>query len=212
MAELSEATGIPVPTIKFYVREGLLPPGRPVGRRQADYDGGHVRRLRLVRALADYGGLPIATIRELVGHLDGGDRSGYDLLALTQMAMTGRQEPRGGPHLAAAERLMGEMMTRRGWSRSQAAHPAVRMAVGVLAALGELGRQDMIAALDAYAAAADRIAAVDLGVLGPADDRERAMELVVVATSLGDALVAALRRIAQVERSQPLRTAGPAAC
>ncbi|WP_346281659.1 MerR family DNA-binding transcriptional regulator, partial [Pseudonocardia sp.] len=27
MAELSARTGVPIPTIKFYLREGLLPPG-----------------------------------------------------------------------------------------------------------------------------------------------------------------------------------------
>ncbi|MFC7722989.1 MerR family transcriptional regulator [Nonomuraea recticatena] len=213
MSELSVATGIPVATIKYYLREGLLAPGRPLGRNLADYDEGHVHRLALVRALADYGGLPIVTIRDLIGHVEGAKSSRYGLLALAQTAMTKWPAPRGGSHLAAAERLMDEMMARRGWTRSRAAHRAVRMAVGVLAVLGELGRQDMIAALDAYAAAADRIAAIDLGVLegavrpdasGP-KDRERAVELVVVAASLGDALISALRRIAQVEQPQPLQ-------
>lgn len=27
IGELSRRTGVPVPTIKYYVREGLLPPG-----------------------------------------------------------------------------------------------------------------------------------------------------------------------------------------
>ncbi|GMA88788.1 hypothetical protein GCM10025868_40380 [Angustibacter aerolatus] len=47
---------MPVATVKYYLREGLLPPGTPTSRTQAQYDEEHVRRLRLVRALLDVGG------------------------------------------------------------------------------------------------------------------------------------------------------------
>ena len=35
MAELSRRTGVPVPTIKYYLREGLLPPGERTSPNQA---------------------------------------------------------------------------------------------------------------------------------------------------------------------------------
>ena len=48
---------MPVATIKFYLREGLLPDGVLTSATQAQYDETHVARLRLVRALIGPGGL-----------------------------------------------------------------------------------------------------------------------------------------------------------
>src|SRR5699024_1830071 len=63
ISELSAATEVPVGTIKYYLREGLLHPGERTSRTTARYDHGHVERIRLVRALTDAGGLGIAQIK-----------------------------------------------------------------------------------------------------------------------------------------------------
>jgi DNA-binding transcriptional MerR regulator len=55
MAELSRSSGVPVATIKYYLREGLLPPGAATSATRAEYDEAHLRRLRLTRALEDPG-------------------------------------------------------------------------------------------------------------------------------------------------------------
>src|SRR3954469_3247740 len=70
IAELSRRSGVSVPTIKFYLREGLLPPGTPTGRNQASYDGAHERRLRLLRALVEVGGLSTAALRQVLLAVD----------------------------------------------------------------------------------------------------------------------------------------------
>ena len=70
ISELSRATGVPVATIKFYLREGLVPEGVRTSPNQAQYDDAHVQRLRLVRALVGVGGLSIAATREVLGHID----------------------------------------------------------------------------------------------------------------------------------------------
>jgi DNA-binding transcriptional MerR regulator len=70
MAELSAESGVPVATIKYYLREGLLPPGERTSPNQARYDRQHVRRLKLVRALLDVGGLSIAGVREVLAGID----------------------------------------------------------------------------------------------------------------------------------------------
>lgn len=209
MAELSEETGIPIPTIKYYMREGLVAPGRPTGRNQAEYDEEHVRRLKLIRALAEYGDLPIAVIRELVGHLDNPQMGMYDLMGKAQRTVTQRRDVRPGTHLEEAERAAAEMMAGRGW-RPEAARTAYRTVVGLLATLDEIGRHDMIAVLDDYAAAAERIAEVDMSVLGDPGNRERAVEIVVIGTALGDTLIAALRRIAQANVALGLYAKGGA--
>src|SRR5690349_14507369 len=70
MSELSRTTGIPVATIKYYLREGLLPAGRSVAATQAEYDDSHVQRLRLVRALLVVGGLSVAATRSVLETLE----------------------------------------------------------------------------------------------------------------------------------------------
>ncbi|MEV0149616.1 MULTISPECIES: MerR family transcriptional regulator [unclassified Nonomuraea] len=196
MAELSADTGVPVPTIKYYLREGLLPPGRPVGRNQAEYGTAHVRRLKLVRTLAEYGGLSIAAIRELVRHLDDPDTSGNDLLGLGQLTVTARQEPQPGPHLEEARRVLDDICARHGW-KDMREHPAYATVVGVIASLEDLGHEDMLGVLPEYAAAAERIAEADMTVVGDLGDRERALEVVVLGTLVGDTLLTGLRRLAQ---------------
>src|SRR5881394_70124 len=62
ISELRDRSGVPLPTIKFYIREGILPPGRRTALNQADYSEEHVERLLLVPALRDDAGLPITTI------------------------------------------------------------------------------------------------------------------------------------------------------
>src|SRR5260370_17144359 len=84
IAELSRDSGVPVPTIKYYVREGLLPPGELTSPNQAQYNDAHLRRLKLIRALCDVGGLSVAAMR--------------DLLAAAGSPATSTPEPLGAPH------------------------------------------------------------------------------------------------------------------
>src|SRR5256886_17599843 len=44
ISDLSRQTGVPTATIKFYLREHLLPPGAMTARNQADYGSEHLRR------------------------------------------------------------------------------------------------------------------------------------------------------------------------
>jgi len=73
ISELSARTGVSIPTLKFYLREGLLPSGRLSSPNQADYDESHVRRAALIRALRDVAGLSIAKIRTIVEALNHGE-------------------------------------------------------------------------------------------------------------------------------------------
>lgn len=70
---LSRESGVPLSTVKYYLREGLLPPGRLTNRNQAEYDETHLARLDLIRALRDVGGLSIAAVRDVASAID--DRS-----------------------------------------------------------------------------------------------------------------------------------------
>jgi DNA-binding transcriptional MerR regulator len=87
MAELSRRSGVSVPTIKYYLREGLLPAGAVTSPNQADYGNGHLRRLRLIRALIDVGGLSVAAAREVLGAVDDPSVVGHDLLGVAHCAV-----------------------------------------------------------------------------------------------------------------------------
>ena len=62
--ELSEQTGVPVRTIRYYITENLLPHSKSRGR-GADYTEEHVLRLRLVSELSRKN-VPIARQREML--------------------------------------------------------------------------------------------------------------------------------------------------
>ncbi|WP_218061676.1 MerR family transcriptional regulator [Planobispora rosea] len=200
MADLSRATGVSVPMIKYYLREGLLPAGERTSPNQARYGEGHVRRIRLVRALADYGGLSNATIRDLLERLGEPGAGLHKRLGLAHQAVMPRHEPGQGERWEEAARRAQELIARHGWEYDPDS-PAMVAVTGVLFNLAELGYQGTFDRLDAYAEAAGLTAEADLDTLAAESGLERMVEYVVVGTVLGDALVTALRRVAQSNAS-----------
>jgi DNA-binding transcriptional MerR regulator len=81
VSELASEARTPVSTIKFYVREGVLPSGDPSAKHRAFYGQAHVRRLRLIRALRQVGGLGMPAIRDICKRLDGkGEGALHDVI------------------------------------------------------------------------------------------------------------------------------------
>ncbi|ANZ19695.1 MerR family transcriptional regulator [Streptomyces noursei ATCC 11455] len=199
IGELSRETGVAVPTIKFYVREGLLPAGRLTSPNQASYDESHVRRLRLIRGLIDVGGLSVATVREVLAAVDAPGESVHKVLGAAHDAIT--PVPPGRPEgLPRARRTVAELIRRRGWLAEED-HPAAEAMAVALAAFQDLGQGAFVEVLDDYAEACERIADADLAYVGRHADVEELVESVVVGTVLGDAVLTALRRLAHVDRS-----------
>ena len=67
MKDLERATGVGRETIRFYIREGLLPePARP-GRNVAWYDGAFIERIRLIKELQKKRFLPLHAIKAILG-------------------------------------------------------------------------------------------------------------------------------------------------
>jgi DNA-binding transcriptional MerR regulator len=78
LAELVRRSGVPRSTIKFYLREGLLPAGEAVGRNQARYGPAHLERLELIRALREVAGLQLDVIARVARQLDEAAARGWD--------------------------------------------------------------------------------------------------------------------------------------
>ena len=66
LAELSERSGVSTATIKYYLREGLLAPGRQINTTTAEYDEEHLREMR-VRDVGMERLLGLVEQRELMG-------------------------------------------------------------------------------------------------------------------------------------------------
>ncbi|MFI8964298.1 MerR family transcriptional regulator [Streptomyces sp. NPDC053493] len=195
-----------MPTIKYYVREGLLPAGQLTSPNQASYDEAHVRRLRLVRALLDVGGLSVAGVRAVIEAVEDVDAPLHKVLGAAADRVVPRYEGAGdeaGDGLAAARETVAELVERRGWTADPAS-PAAEALAAALAALDSVGHGSFAEVLDDYADAAEQVARTDLDYVSRNVVREELVESVVVGTVLGDALFAALRRLAHVEASRRL--------
>jgi DNA-binding transcriptional MerR regulator len=204
IAELSRDSGVPVATIKYYVREGLLDPGELTSRNQAQYDGSHLRRLKLIRALTDVGGLSIAAIRQLLSAVGSPATSPHDILGKTQYATTPRYDYQASDaSRQAAARQADELISRYSWQVNPDS-PARELLVSVLAALRDLGQDDLLPLADAYAAPAAQIAAADLAAILARTTLDSQLEGVIIGTVLGDTLLAALRRLAEENASARL--------
>lgn len=71
MRELEKRTGVGRETIRFYIREGLLPEPERASRNSASYTDDHVARLRAIKRLQEERFLPLAVIKNLLDASDG---------------------------------------------------------------------------------------------------------------------------------------------
>lgn len=201
ISELSRTSDVPVATIKYYLREGLLPAGRALSRTQADYDDAHVERLRLLRALLGVGGLGIAQARRVIRAIDDAASDRLGVLEAAQTAIPPVAEvPEEGVG-AGEQAASGHALARaRAWAaaRGWAIDPDTPVLAELEAAWAACDDADIgldAARLDAYADAVERIARID--VASVPSERALAARQVVLGTVLIDPVLAALRRLAQ---------------
>ncbi|WP_413777794.1 MerR family transcriptional regulator [Streptomyces sp. AM8-1-1] len=192
---------MPVPTITYYVREGLLPAGRQTSPNRTAYDEAHERRLRLIRALLEIGGLEVAAVADVLAAVDDGGRPVHSVLGVAADLIAPRYA--GGEADAerdAARVRVRELIARRGWLVEDDSRAADALATA-LAALERAGHGDFDQVLDTYADAAEKVARADLAYVARRAGRDGVVESAVVGTVLGDALLASLRRLAHADGS-----------
>jgi DNA-binding transcriptional MerR regulator len=194
IAELSRETGVPVPTIKFYLREGVLPAGERTSKNQARYDDTHIRRLRLIRAMVDLGGLSLASVREIVAAVDDPEGDSDELMGRVSKSLIPEVDSVDESALAVVEGMLEEL----GWEDA-CEHPSVRTLAAVVAAGRELGH-DFAPTFVAHGRACEEVARADLDYV-EGKDVDQMLESVIVGTLLGDTALVALRRIAQTVES-----------
>lgn len=72
IGNVAESAGVPAQTIRFYEREGLLPPPSRAANGYRVYDETTLNRLRFIRS-AQSAGLTLAEVRSIVDLRDDGD-------------------------------------------------------------------------------------------------------------------------------------------
>jgi DNA-binding transcriptional MerR regulator len=82
ISELAAAAGVPVATVRHYLREGLLPEPEKTSRNMAYYPPELVDRIQLIKQLQEERFMPLRVIREL---LDSGDGDPERLRALIEL-------------------------------------------------------------------------------------------------------------------------------
>lgn len=194
ISELSAAGSVSVPTIKYYLREGLLHEGRLTSATQAQYDESHVSRLQLIRALLVPGGLSIATAKAVLAEIDHPREHIDATLGAVQRALGA--EP--GPELDVTEART--LIARLGWR----VDPEDRVTLGLLQrALDGLTAADFSIGdelLQLYATTVHVIAEREIAD-APTDSPSAAIRYAALGTVLVEPLLIALRRLAHQDAS-----------
>jgi DNA-binding transcriptional MerR regulator len=152
--ELSQRSGVSPASIKFYLREGLLPAGDAIHATRAEYSDRHLDRLELIQALRRIVGLNIRQIHGLLGMVDDG-ASRLDLLAAVQRVVLNLDNyttASGGVSGAAADAVVDL----RGWPDVPSdARNALNAHLELMASLGIPVPEDV---LETYSKAMDEVA------------------------------------------------------
>lgn len=198
MSELSTESGVAIPTIKYYLREGLLHQGEQLTATRADYDDSHLRRLRLIRALLEVGRLPVAAIKKVVEAVQDESLPVHELLGTAHYALSPTVEPEPTPEWDAARTQVDALLDRLDWQVTAEA-PARDELAQTMVRMRQLG---LTADLTPYAEAAERLVTeVELNTIPYDGPREAAVEALVLGTVLYGRAFDALRRLAQESES-----------
>jgi DNA-binding transcriptional MerR regulator len=197
ISELSRRSGVPTATIKYYLREGLLPPGRATAATQAEYEQSHLRRLRLIRALIGVRGLTVGATREVLRAVSEHDADTHQVLGLVLGAHPLPADMRDDEHeTTEVDGLLAEL----DWHVSPHA-PAKHVVAQTLESLRALGMDYDCRSLVPYAELAKKTAVLDLDQLHDSDDPLEQAERAILLTILLEPALLALRRLAQEDES-----------
>jgi DNA-binding transcriptional MerR regulator len=208
ISELSERSGVPLPTIKFYIREGLLPPGEPTAKNQAAYGQAHVDRLDLVCALKEEAGMSVATIARVLASADGAreDAIAGGLRALDDRDPVPLDETRA--EYQAGRKLVERAAKSVGWTvrtDDAAVSDALREASRAMMTIRRAFPWIETHHVAFYARVADEIAAFEIpDDWDPAGAPGASLKYALLGTYLFEPLILALRRFAHAERSRVL--------
>lgn len=189
ISELATLSGVSAPTIKYYIREGLLPEGERTSPTQADYGDKHVQRLRVIRALIG-SGVSIAESKRMIETLDDPPAEPFMLLGAAHAAITPPIDE--NLDLSAAQSLVAGL----GWQPEKCDEAVLYAVARALKGIESAGFAVPEEVMPVYLESIRRIADAEIANV-PADSLESAVRYVVLGSVLVEPLLLALRRVAQ---------------
>lgn len=201
ISELARRSSVPVATVKFYLREGLLPQGLATGATRADYNDHHLERLRLVRSLVEVAGLSLSAVRQVLAAIDEPAESLHQAIAAAQEAL-----PPAAPEntdVGAALQLVDEL----GWLIDPTC-VAVRQLALAMTSLEAVGVDAAMPPLSEYGRAVYALAEQEVAAI-PTSSQEATVRYVVAGTVFYEPVLLALRRLAQQDASSRRFTTTP---
>ncbi|RBM20679.1 MerR family transcriptional regulator [Streptomyces sp. PT12] len=210
ISDLSRLSGVPVTTIKYYLREGLLPAGMPTAYNQAIYTDDHLRYLRLIRALVSVRGLSVSATSDILRAVSEQEGNLHRVLGLVLGALqTDDRRQHDGQEVPETYREQAEgLIDSLEWKlhphselRTELARSFQRMA--------EVGLPFDSSSLVPYGRLAKETAVQDLEQLdGVRDDPFDIAERAILVTVMMEPVLLLLRRMAQ-ENESATRYSGP---
>lgn len=195
--ELSRRSGVSPASIKYYLREGLLPGGEAIHATRAEYSARHLERLDLIQALRKIVGLNIAQIRGLVKMADDGVPR-LDLLAAVQRVVLNLENystAMGGDAAAATDAVV----RLRGWPDSPSdARNALTAHLEMMASLNIPVSEDE---LETYSKAADDVAGIDIAATTAPESVDRLILTAAVGMHTHSQLLLKLLALAQASHA-----------
>lgn len=177
VSELAERADVPLATVKYYLREGLLPAGETTGPRRAEYDESHLRRLRILRLLREVGGIPVTSLRQVADALDDEALPVHDVMTLVADVIT------TGPAIStdpASLEIVDEVLADIGWDgvrRESVDRQRLAALVSLLNGPGPLGASPDVLAF--YAGLADQLARAEIALVDHSTERSELLEQMV---------------------------------
>lgn len=186
--QLAEQAEVPAPTLKFWIREGLLPRAPLKNARTAVYGKQHLQRAMLIKVLREEFDASLPVIRTLTEAIDSGERTDLVLQRCQSVASAAWTADRSA-HRAAGDTedapasryhdTVAALCRRVGWpDESTLARDELAVA------LEALDRHDVSLSPDdlvGYARALEPIAAVDLDIVTSEDT----VDMIAIRTLLG---------------------------
>lgn len=195
--ELSQRSGVTPASIKYYLREGLLPPGEAVHATRAEYAARHLERLELIQALRQIVGLNIVQIRGLVKMADDGVPR-LDLLAAVQRVVLNLENSTTAFSGETAE-ATDAVVRLRGWPDSPS--DARNALAAHLALMAGLKIPVSATVMETYSKAMDDVAGLDIAATTAPESTDGLILTAAVGMHMHSQLLLKLLALAQASHA-----------
>jgi DNA-binding transcriptional MerR regulator len=207
ISELAEASGETIPTIKFYIRERLLPPGESVARTQARYDAWLLLRMDLIRSLRVELGMSVEKFREVLLEANNGGEAmlAAGLRGANQSRHGAPKQDASSPEMGKAWQLLSTLERDLNWEVHPDDLSAGDVAEAVATILRAMPDSGIEESLIEYARVMKDVADAEIPEsFDPAGDPWESLRYAVLGTYLFEPLILALRRMAHGQRTAEL--------